>query len=232
MLTIKAMLLTNKNRPKIKLKKIKGIVIHWTANTGKGANAIANRNYFNSTDRAASAHFIVDDNQIIQCIPDDEVAFHVGADKYRLAGEQIREGSFGPNYFLIGIEMCVNSDGDFNKTYQNTVELAAYLLKKYKLNTKDLYRHYDITGKDCPKMFINENQWQKFKNDVNKILNNNLPKDEERINTISTVKHKTGVVTASILNCREQPSADSKINGKLSKGTKVKIYDEKTVGIL
>ncbi|SKA90586.1 SH3 domain-containing protein [Caloramator quimbayensis] len=226
MLPIKVMLLTNKNRPKIKLKKLKGIVIHWTANTGKGADALANRNYFNSTDRAASAHFIVDDHQIIQCILEDEVAFHVGANKYRSAGEKIREGSFGPNYFLLGIEMCVNSDGNFNKTYENTVELAAYLLKKHKLSINDLYRHYDITGKDCPKMLIDENQWQKFKNDVNKILNN-YPKDEGSTKPVAAVKEKIGIVTASILNCREQPTLNSKINGKLIKGTKVKIYDVK-----
>jgi len=170
MIEIKDMLLTNHNRPGEKIIKLKGIVIHWTANTNKGANALANRNYFNTTDRNASAHYIIDDKNIIRCIPEEEVAYHVGATNYTTIGESIQEKINGtrwnPNYFLIGIEMCVNSDADWNKTYQNTIELAAYLLNKYNLSIDDIYRHYDITGKDCPKMMLAEKEWERFKNNV------------------------------------------------------------------
>jgi len=166
MIEIKDMLLTNHNRPGEKIIKLKGIVIHWTANTNKGANALANRNYFNTTDRNASAHYIIDDKNIIRCIPDDEIAYHVGASNYTAIGNQIREDGYTPNYFLIGIEMCVNSDADWSKVYQNTVELAAFLLKKHNLTIDDMYRHYDITGKDCPKMMIAQKEWDLFKNRV------------------------------------------------------------------
>lgn len=168
---VKDMLLTNHNRCGKKLIKLKGIVIHWTANTSKGANAMANRNYFNSTKRAASAHYIVDDESIIRCIPDEEVAYHVGAKKYTTGGIKIKEANYSPNFFLIGIEMCVNSDGDWNKTYKNTIELAAYLLKKYDMNIENLYRHFDITGKDCPKMMLDSGEWDNFKKEVCKIMN-------------------------------------------------------------
>ncbi|HYE10647.1 MAG TPA: N-acetylmuramoyl-L-alanine amidase, partial [Patescibacteria group bacterium] len=163
MVRIKSMLLTNHNRPKKKIIKLKGIVIHWTANTDVGADALANRNYFNTTNAFASTHYIVDDKQIIRCIPDDEIGYHVGARKYSSLGNDIREGSISPNYFLLGIEMCVNQDGDWNKTYKSTIELAAYLLKKHSLTTDSLYRHYDITGKDCPKMMLEEGPWSEFK---------------------------------------------------------------------
>jgi peptidoglycan hydrolase-like protein with peptidoglycan-binding domain len=152
--------------------------MHWTANEGKGADAVANRNYFNSTNRGASAHYIVDDHQIIQCIPDDEVAWHVGASKYRTIGEMVREKPFGPNYFLIGIEMCVNRDGDWSKTYRNSIELVAYLLKKYNLTINNIYRHFDITGKDCPKMMIEESDWTTFKNDVLKVMSGEVSKNK------------------------------------------------------
>ena len=170
MVQVTQMILTNTNRPKKKLQKLKGIVLHWTANQGKGADANANRNYFNTTDRACSAHYIVDDHQIVQCIPDLEVAYHVGASKYTSIGDKLRVKPYSPNFYLIGIEMCVNSDGNWNKTYKNSVELAAMLLKKYKLTVKDLYRHYDITSKDCPHMMVNEKVWNKFKTDVNVIM--------------------------------------------------------------
>jgi N-acetylmuramoyl-L-alanine amidase len=173
MLTITKMLLTNHNKPGFKLLKLKGIVIHWTANESKGANALANRNYFNTTDRACSAHYIVDDKTILQCIPEDEVAYHVGATKYTPIGQSLIEHTCSPNYFLLGIEMCVNSDGTFAITYKNTVSLAAALLTKHNLSIKNLYRHYDITGKDCPKMLLEPASWNKFKAKVETELNKN-----------------------------------------------------------
>ena len=197
MLPIQKMFLTNHNRSKKKLVKLKGIVIHWTANTNKGANAMANRNYFNTTQNSVSAHYIVDDGNIVQCVPDDEIAYHVGATKYTAIGERIREKPYSPNYYLIGIEMCVNSDGDWDKTYQNTVELTSFLLKKYKLSIDDLYRHYDITGKDCPKMMINATDWLKFKRRVieemredlswKQILEKTLDSPDKWVNAIETI---------------------------------------------
>lgn len=170
MMPITQMLLNNHNRPRKKLKGLKGLVLHWTANTDVGANAKANRNYFNTTKTAASAHYIVDDKNIIQCVPDDELAYHTGAKRYTEAGIKISERPYGPNYFLLGIEMCVNKDGIWSNTYQNTVELTAYLLKKYNLSVVDLYRHYDITSKDCPKMMVNSLEWLMFKQDIKAVL--------------------------------------------------------------
>ena len=52
-------LLTSKrNRPGTKCEIRKGIVIHYTANTSKGANAKRNRDYFNTTTTYASTQFI------------------------------------------------------------------------------------------------------------------------------------------------------------------------------
>jgi N-acetylmuramoyl-L-alanine amidase len=170
MIRIKSMLLTNKNRPKKKLIKLKGLVIHWTANTDAGADAVANRNYFNTTSTFASTHYIVDDKQIIRCLPEDEIGYHVGSSKYARLGNEIREGRYSPNYFLLGIEMCVNSDGDWDKTYNSTIELAAYLLKKHGLTAENLYRHYDITGKECPRMLVEEDAWNEFKVKVTREL--------------------------------------------------------------
>lgn len=166
MLPITDMYLTNHNRPKKKIIKLKGIVVHYTGNYNKGADAVANRNYFNTTNESVSAHYIVDDKSIIRCIPDNEIAYHVGAKSYTEIGKKIMENGYNPNYFLIGVEMCVNSDGDWNKTYQNTVELVAYLFQKHNLTVLDLYRHYDITGKLCPAMMIDEADWNVFREAV------------------------------------------------------------------
>ena len=186
--------LISKNRPFRKLVSLKAIIIHWTANTNKGANALANARYFNSDQYltksngkkvkiSASAHYVVDDKNIIRCIPDDEVGYHVGSSSgykelvYTKIG--VPRGS-SPNNYTLGIEMCVNSDSDFVKTRQNTIELTLDLLTKHQLTTANVYRHHDITGKDCPKMMLDETVWQAF---LSEIENYNVNAVKLRVNT-------------------------------------------------
>lgn len=221
MINVKNGLLTNRrNRPFLRnaerytIYDLKGVVVHWTANTMNGANSWANRNYFNTTNRFASAHYLVDDETVLQCLPENEVAFHVGARTYKPIGLNIGEGDKNPNYFLIGIEMCVNEDSKWDKTYQNSVELARHLLNKYNFTIFQLYRHFDITGKDCPRMMIDEEAWQAFRKDVNEGVN--LPVAEVV---------KRGVVNVDDLNVRAGDSSDFPTVGKLNQGDEVNVYD-------
>jgi N-acetylmuramoyl-L-alanine amidase CwlA len=153
------------------------LVIHYTANTSPGADAIANRNYFeNHPENKVSAHYIVDDQQVVQCLEEWEMAYHVGAKRYKPAALE-RLSSY-PNDCTIGIEMCVNRDGDFRKTYQNTVALAADICHRHGWWVDRLWRHFDITGKDCPRFWVDDSTailygfnsaqggWQRFKADV------------------------------------------------------------------
>lgn len=142
---------TAKGRPGTKIKP-KGLVIHWTANTNQGADAQAHRNYFNNSGVAASTHYIVDDKYVIQCLPENEMAYHVGAQKY--SRRAVTELSSYPNDTTLGIEICVNKDADFKITMKNTILLAADICKKYGWTRNNLWRHHDITGKDCPKFFV------------------------------------------------------------------------------
>lgn len=170
MIPITIALLTNHTaRPALRrpqhyrIRKVKAVVMHWTANTGRGANALANRNYFNLGSRPASAHYVVDDHSIVQCLPETEVGYHVGAKRYLPAGRALMDGDIlGPNFYTLGIEMCVNSDGDWNKTLENSIQLAATLLHRHGLTDRHLLRHYDITGKDCPRMMIDPDRWKQF----------------------------------------------------------------------
>jgi len=184
MLPITQNLLTNYNRPGRKLKALRGIIIHWTANTNRGANALANRNYFNTTPFIrdargnkvyASAHYLVDDRTILQCLPDDEVGFHVGAKWHRYKADAFRlmrvaqpliPSSDSPNNYTIGIEMCVNADGDFDRMRANTIDLTRHLMQKYQIGRRDVLRHYDITGKDCPRMMLEQAIWSQFLDEV------------------------------------------------------------------
>lgn len=214
-----------RNRPALRnaaeysIRALRGVIVHWTANTSPKADAKAHRTYFNNvTNRFASAHYVVDDKTIIQCIPDNEVGFHVGDNPTanRPDGLRLRGGSaLTANYFVIGFEMCVNSDGDWNKTYKNSVELAAHLLRKYQFTTTDLYRHLDITGKACPQMMLQDTPWNAFKRDVDRAM-----ADDPQIRIAQ------GRVTASELNVRSGPGTAFAVLGKLSQNQLTDVLEE------
>lgn len=151
-----------------KINTIKKIVIHWVGNAN--STAIANRNYFNRHLRYASSHYIIGlDGEIIQCIPEDEIAWH----------------GHNANSYSIGIENChPDWEGKFkDKTYQSLIELCADICKRYNLNPlKDIIRHYDCDGadkKDCPHYYVkNPSEFEKLKQDVKKELEKNEYKIE------------------------------------------------------
>ena len=142
--------------------KIKYIVIHDTGNKRSGADAEAHFNFFNGGDRQSSAHYFVDDKQILRVIKDVDRSWAVGdgRDKYGITNEN-----------SLNIEMCINSDGDFNKTYLNTLKLTKYLMEKYNIPLENVVRHYDASRKLCPNVWKGNNweKWNKFKEDLKNI---------------------------------------------------------------
>lgn len=175
MVEIKQDYLTNTlTRPGIKMKKLMYIVIHGTANKGKGANAKANRNYWNNiTDKKliASAHTVIDDKCILEAIPASEISYNVGAKKYSTLGQKIIKDNAiqTPNFVCFGIEICENSDGDFEKAVTNTIEYVKAKMKEFGVPIDNIVRHTDLiyTGKICPSFYIgseaNEKAWREFK---------------------------------------------------------------------
>lgn len=148
------------SRPGDETDKIKGIVIHYTANPG--ATAMGNRNYFenlkDTKETKASSNFVVGlDGEIVQCVPTWEVAY----------------ASNDRNHDTVSIECChPDESGQFNAaTYRSMVQLTAWLCMKFDLSEKDVIRHYDVTGKNCPKYFVeNEEAWEQFRDDVRKAI--------------------------------------------------------------
>lgn len=132
---------------------IKYIVLHETDNFEKGVGAKNHAHYLKyNNDSATSWHYTVDDHEIYHHIPDDEVAHHAKDDV--------------GNTYGIGIELCVNQDGDFEATFENGAKLVAYLLKSYHLDLDSLKTHHDFSGKDCPQSILKNNRLLEFKNRV------------------------------------------------------------------
>jgi len=172
-MTIKEMLLTPNqfSRPEKPLSAVKGLVIHYVAN--KNTTAAQNRNFFeNRKDGKSdygSAHYIIGlKGEVIRCIPENEMAYHVGAKVYKEIA--LKNLSSYPNDCTIGIECChINDNGVMNSsTYESLVSLTTDLCRRYNLDAqKDVYLHYDVTGKNCHRFFVeNSKEWDAFKKEV------------------------------------------------------------------
>ena len=153
MVPIKTMLAHRANYGTKRGGDVEWIVMHYTANDGDSDTS--NGRYFQKPlNPVASAHFFVDDDSITISVPEDYVAFHCGAYHYT--------HPFCRNYNSIGIEMCdAKRDGKVMataKTIANAADLAAMLCEKYNIPVDHIIRHYDVTGKLCPKYWVDDPQ--------------------------------------------------------------------------
>ena len=142
---------------------IRYIVLHYTANNGDTAQN--NADYFAGANRRASAHYFVDENEVVQSVRDTDAAWHCGgsieSDHHPLRGICTNRNS-------LGVEMCSDIvSGKYTITQQTvdrTVELVRWLMDKYGIDVDHVVRHYDVTGKDCPEPWVrDESLWRKFK---------------------------------------------------------------------
>ena len=131
-------------------RTIRTVVIHETANTAKGTDSENHSRYLLNEARNTkiSWHYTVDDHQIYHHLPDMEVGYHAGT------AEGNQEG--------IGVEICINEDGDFEKSLDNAAQLTAYLVDQYHLSLNDVVQHHDYSGKDCPHQIREQGRWDAF----------------------------------------------------------------------
>ncbi len=201
-MTIKQDLLTpNKySRPGTVLTRHEKTAVHYTADPGATAQNI--RDYFESlksvkartTDKGtiftyASSHYVIGlDGEVIQCVPDMEIAYTTNS----------------ANVYSLSIEVChPDSTGKFNDvTYMSLVELCTLLCMRYKLTpTEDLIRHYDITRKLCPLWFVNyPAEWTLFKQRVQALKDEKEGMDMEtapqwKIDAVSWLKTE-GIISS------------------------------------
>ena len=155
-LDVQLLTINDYSRPGIPLEQINGIAIHYTANPG--ATAQQNRDYFENLKDShitqASSHFIVGlEGEIIQCIPSSEMSYATNE----------------RNVDTLSIECChPDESGEFTPaTYEAVTDLTAWLCSRFMLSADDIIRHYDVTGKNCPKYFVEHPElWDQFKEDV------------------------------------------------------------------
>ena len=164
------------SRPGTQRLPAQALIMHWTAVPLQPAWAV--RNFFESrkvgTSGYGSAHYIIDpDGSILRCIPESEVAFHVGSDQVDPASGKIytdwarakfgdhatNPDSMSPNACTLGIEMCpIDSQGNYtDTTLASAVDLARDICGRFGLNPLvDIATHNMVVGwKDCPRLWVN-----------------------------------------------------------------------------
>jgi N-acetylmuramoyl-L-alanine amidase CwlA len=154
------------------------ITIH---NTGNPTSSAAGERAWltnPSNARQASFHIAVDEHEAIECLPLNENAWHSGD------GSSAKSG----NRTSIGVEIC--ESGDYTKTLDNAAGLIASMLKERGWGTDRLRRHYDWSGKICPRLMYDGGKWTgwaAFKALVESKLN---PKQE----AVDVIVNKANVV--------------------------------------
>ena len=206
------------NTTELKNRKIKYIVIHYTAGiTSRPGTAKSNARYFAKETTKASADFIVDDENIVQYNPDikNRYCWHCGGSKYKTKGGSLYKVCTSAN--SIGIEMCstnsakkVTNPNDANWYFtdaviDNCVELTKKLMEEYDIKPDHVIRHYDINGKLCPGII----GWNEDTNDISKwqdFIVRVSPVPEETV----TEEPKEEIIEVKVPEVREDPKHEVK----------------------
>lgn len=156
------------SRPGRKLSKVLGIVLHWVGNANQTEDEV--RSYFElrkyGNHGYGSAQFIIGlEGEILQIMPEDEVAYHCGAKEYtkyaRAKYGRFASARSSPNNCTIGIELChIGWDGFMpTDTLDSARCLCQMLIKRYNLSPLDITTHWNLSLKEddngpCPKWFV------------------------------------------------------------------------------
>ena len=152
----------------------KWIVVHYFGALGSAASVAE---WFKNPQARASAHYAVDEGDIIyRCVRESDVAWHCG------------DGTLHPecrNWNSIGVELrpkkvnpkrmgAYDTDWFFEKKVLDNAEwLIRKLMEEHNIPADHIIRHYDVSGKYCPRPFVGADmntyyhttgneQWKKF----------------------------------------------------------------------
>lgn len=137
------------------------VVVHNTANDAPAANEIA---YMIRNDNEVSFHYAVDDQEVVQGIPENRNTWNAGDGN----GKGNREG--------IAVEICYSLSGGekFTKAEENAAEFIASILKRYGWGMDKVTKHQDYNGKKCPHRTLDLG-WDRFLKMVEAHLNGDKP---------------------------------------------------------
>ena len=167
------------------------IVVHDTGNTARGSDAAAHFNYFNGDNRDSSADIFVDDRSAWYVNDYTQYyTWHCGDGK----------GQYGiTNQNSVGVEMCVNVDGDYQRAMRNTADVVRKLAKELNIPLTHVVRHYDASRKNCPGS-MSYNNWARWREFLIMLESEELTVDQykELKGLIDTATELTGALQQQV----------------------------------
>ena len=146
--------------------KIAWIVIHYAGSTSARGRAKGINESMQTWKRSVSSHYQIGEDGIFQAVEERHCAWHCG-------GYKKENKCAASNATAIGIDLierkgnsCTSSVNDCDWYFKDSVidtgaRFVAELADKYGIPMDHIIRHYDVTGKRCPRPFVG--------NDVNSI---------------------------------------------------------------
>ena len=160
----------NFNSTKRDKKEIKFIIFHYT---GMQREIDAINRLTNIQSEVSSHYLIKNDGNIVQLIPDLYIAWHAGRSSWKNHNSLNKDS--------IGIEIS-NPGHQFNykefskKQINSLIKLSKFLIKKYKINPKNILGHSDISpdrkkdpGEKFPWKYLAKNKvslWHNLQSEV------------------------------------------------------------------
>lgn len=134
------------------------IVVHWTGIGGLESS----KNWFKSKNNLiSSAHYIVEDERILQMVPENRTAWHTG--------------NWLANLTSIGIEISATEDRPVSDaSYKTVVELIIDIHRRTGIAIDALHRHNEYKTTRCPGTI----DFDRIKREIQLVLQ---PKDESSI---------------------------------------------------
>lgn len=168
----------NKNNYDVRFRKytdVRYIVIHFTAVNGDTAEGEALN--FSRPGRKASAHFFIDRaGSVVKSVDLRNTAWSVGGSRYSDYKKTGGATYYGvcTNRNSVSIELC---DMYTKHKYPSKAQLKALYdtiryIRRYCPNVHGVIRHFDVTGKYCPrtmcKPFGSGRLWNKLRKSIKK----------------------------------------------------------------
>ena len=149
----------NFNQKRRCLKNIKFMIFHYT---GMKKESVAIKRLTNIQSEVSCHYFIKNNGDIIKIVPESYTAWHVGKSSW---------GNYKSlNRYSVGVEIA-NPGHEFNYKYFtkkqiiSILKLSHYLIRKYKINIKNILGHSDVAperkkdpGEKFPWKYLSKNK--------------------------------------------------------------------------
>lgn len=205
------------------------LVMHYVGATG---GAQANAQYYGSAVAGASAHYFVghasEGAAVYASVAETDTAWHCGRADGKYRHPQCRNAN------SIGIELCCHfrsaeavsvpkRDQDKTgrwyidpETVDAAVELARDIVARYGIPEANVLRHYDVTGKLCPRPWVEDTAaWEDFKARLYAPVNK---EDEDMTKVYTAIEEVPEWAQDTVRRAMRTPSRDGPSGAMLLQG--------------